>query len=108
MKKNSCVLFVSDSQVLQQLDCVYCDIWIPSPIVSNQGFKYFCSFYMITLDIRGSIFSNSSQISILSSLHFKKLENELNIKIQVFKGDGGREFVNNQISLTWPVMGSSI
>lgn len=73
------------------------DLWGPSPIVYNQGFKYYVIFvdeytrysWFFPLLIKMS----SSQ----SLFYFKKqVENQLNRKIKVFQSDGGGEYISKQ------------
>ncbi|KAG7578201.1 Integrase catalytic core [Arabidopsis thaliana x Arabidopsis arenosa] len=97
-KSSKLPFFVSDSRVLHPLDRVHCDLWGPSPVVSNQGFK----FYAIFVDdySRYSWFyplkSKSEFVSVFISFQ-KLVENQLNTKIKVFQSDGGGEFVSNKL-----------
>ncbi|XP_019085816.1 PREDICTED: uncharacterized protein LOC109126581 [Camelina sativa] len=43
-KSNKLQFFSSDSRDLQPLERVHCDLWGPSPVVSNKGFKYYAVF----------------------------------------------------------------
>lgn len=45
MGKSSKLQFFSSSYVVSEpLGCIHCDLWGPSPIVSNQGFKFYVVF----------------------------------------------------------------
>lgn len=45
MSKSSRLQFsVSTSLVSEPLECIHCDLWSPSPVVSNQGFRYYAFF----------------------------------------------------------------
>ena len=95
----SCRLpFVASSFVASSpLERVHCDLWGPSPVTSNQGFR----FYVIFID-------NFSRFCWLFPLKaksdffnifvwFQKLvENQLSQKIGIFQCDGGGEFISKR------------
>lgn len=43
-KSSKLPFYTSMSTTLESLDRIHCDPWGPSPIVSNQGFKYYAIF----------------------------------------------------------------
>lgn len=96
MEKNSRLQFYSsDSCALHPLDRVHCDLWGPSPVVSNQGFKYYAVF--VDDYSRFSWFypmrAKSEFVSIFIAFQ-KMVENQFNTKIKVFQSDGGGEFTS--------------
>ena len=99
MGKSSRLPFLaSDSRVLHPLDRIHCDLWGPSPVVSNQGFKYYAIFvddysrYSWFYPLR-----NKSDFESVFISFQKMVENQLNTKIKVFQSDGGGEFVSNSL-----------
>ncbi|AAD21687.1 Strong similarity to gi/3600044 T12H20.12 protease homolog from Arabidopsis thaliana BAC gb/AF080119 and is a member of the reverse transcriptase family PF/00078 [Arabidopsis thaliana] len=99
MGKSSRLPFlISDSRVLHPLDRIHCDLWGPSPVVSNQGLKYYAIF--VDDYSRYSWFyplhNKSEFLSVFISFQ-KLVENQLNTKIKVFQSDGGGEFVSNKL-----------
>ena len=96
--KSSRLPFVASSFVASRpLERVHCDLWGPSPVTSNQGFR----FYVIFVD-------NFSRFSWLFPLKAKSdfyntfimfqkmIENQLSTKISMFQCDGGGEFMSNK------------
>ena len=90
--------FASDSRVLNPLSRIHCDLWGPSPVVSNQGFKYYAVFiddfsrftWFYPLKAKSDFFS--------VFVAFQKLvENQFDTKIKEFQSDGGGEFTSNQM-----------
>ncbi|CAA7053586.1 unnamed protein product [Microthlaspi erraticum] len=86
------------SRVLGPLDKVHCDLWGPSPIVSNLEFKYYAVF--IDDFSRFSWFyplrAKSEFFSVFTAFQ-KLVENQFGTKIKVFQSDGGGEFVNKEL-----------
>ncbi|CAA7035584.1 unnamed protein product [Microthlaspi erraticum] len=96
MSKSSRLKFsVSASSVLNPLDRIHCDLWGPSPVVSNQGFKYYALFidefsrysWLFPLRAKSEFFSVFQEFQ-------KLVENQLNNKIKEFQSDGGGEFIS--------------
>lgn len=97
-KSSSLPFFSSQSFVSSPLERIHCDLWGPSPVISNQGFR----FYAIFIDeyTRFSWLYPLKQKSEFYSVFvaFKKLvENQHSLKIKQFQSDGGGEFVNLQM-----------
>ena len=97
-KSSSLQFFNSESFVSGPLERVHCDLWGPSPVLSNQGFR----FYAIFVDeyTRFSWLFPLKQKSEFFAVFvaFQKLiENKLSVKIKQFQSDGGGEFVNLQM-----------
>ena len=79
------------------MDLIHCDLWGPSPVPSNLGYKY----YVIFVD-------DHSQFTWLYPLKFKSdffrifiqfqkfVETQFSLKIKSFQSDGGTEFTNHQ------------
>nr|CAC37623.1 copia-like polyprotein [Arabidopsis thaliana] len=90
--------FSSDFRALKPLDRVHCDLWGPSPVVSNQGFKYYAVF--VDDFSRFSWFfplrMKSKFISVFIAYQ-KLVENQLGTKIKEFQSDGGGEFTSNKL-----------
>ena len=87
----------SDFVSSRPLERIHCDLWGPSTVVSNQGFK----FYVIFIDhhTRFSWFYPLKQKSGFYSVfeRFKLLvENQFQSKIQQSQCDGGGEFLSKQ------------
>lgn len=97
-KSSSLPFFSSQSFVSCPLERIHCDLWGPSPVLSNQGFR----FYAIFIDeyTRFSWLYPLKQKSEFFSVFvaFQKLvENQHSFKITQFQSDGGGEFVNLQM-----------
>ena len=81
------------------LERVHCDLWGPSPVVSTQGFRYYCVLvdqysrftWLYPLRMKSDFFS--------AFLHFQNLvERQLDSKIKIFQSDGGGEFTSKQFA----------
>lgn len=86
------------SHVSKPLERIYCDLWGPSPIVSNQGF----CFYVVFVDdcTRFSWFyplHNKAEFFQVFMCYKNLVENQFNTKIKEFQSDGGGEFINHQM-----------
>ena len=98
MGKSSRLQFsYSSSSVSEPLDCIHSDLWGPSPVTSNQGFRY----YVIFVDEHTRytwFFPLHNKIEFLSVFTaFQNLvENQLDRKIKVFQSDGGGEYINQR------------
>ena len=89
----------SSSVVLQPLERVHCDLWGASPVVSNQGFKYYDVF--VDAYSRFSWFyplRNKSEFYSVFISFYKMVENQLSTKLKSFQSDEGGEFVNRNLS----------
>lgn len=87
----------SDFVSSRPVERIHCDLWGQSPVVSNQGFK----FYVIFIDhhTRFTWFYPLKQKSYFYSvfISFKQLvENQFQSKILQFQCDGGGEFLSKQ------------
>lgn len=95
-KSSKLPFYTSMSTTLESLDRIHCDLWGPSPIVSNQGFKYYAIFvddysrYSWLFPLKAK--SDFYQVFVAFQ---KQIENQLNKKIKVFQSDGGGEFTSN-------------
>ena len=99
MGKNSRLQFLSStSRVLKPLDRVHCDLWGPSPVVSNQGYKFYAVFvddftrfsWFYPLKAKSEFFSTFSVFQ-------KQVENQFDAKIKEFQSDGGGEFTSHAL-----------
>ncbi|PKU72052.1 Retrovirus-related Pol polyprotein from transposon TNT 1-94 [Dendrobium catenatum] len=86
---------LSASKTKNVLELIHCDVWGPSPIVSNNGYKYYLLFvddfthysWVYPLQLKSEAFTQF--------LHFKStVENQFNKHIKTLRTDGGGEFVN--------------
>lgn len=95
-KSSKLPFFTSLSLSMTPLDKIHRDLWGPSPIVSNQGFKY----YAILVDDY-SRFSWLFPLKCKSDffqvfVNFQKqVQKQYNTKIKVFQSDGGGEFTSH-------------
>ena len=86
-KSNKIQFFSSDSRVEKPLKRVNRDVWNPSPVVSNQEFKYYAIFvdehyrwfYLIKL---------KSEFYYIFIMFQQLFENQLGTKIKYFQSDG--------------------
>lgn len=97
-KSTKLLFFASLSDALAPLDRIHCDLWGPSPIVSNQGFKYYAilvddfSRYSWLFPLKAK--SDFFQVFVAFQ---KQVENQLNTMIKVFQSDGGGEFMSHNM-----------
>ena len=81
----------------RSLERIHCDLWGPSPVISNQGFK----FYVIFIDhhTRFTWFyplkTKSDFYSVFVRLK-QLVENQFEYRIQQFQCDGGGEFISKE------------
>lgn len=91
--------FSFSSVVSHPLDRIHCDLWGPSPVVSNQGFKYYAVF--VDEFSRYSWFyplRHKYEFYLVFLAFQKMVENQLTSKIKTFQSDGGAEFVNKALT----------
>ena len=97
-KSTSLQFFASESCVKNPLGRIHFDLWGPSPVVSNQGFKYYAVF--IDDFTRFSWFyplkAKSDFFSVFVAFQ-KLVENQFDVKIKEFQSDGGGEFTSIQM-----------
>lgn len=97
-KSHHLQFFSSQSLVFHPLERVHCDIWGPSPIVSNQGFRYYAVFvddytrfsWLYPLHQKSDFYSTFVAFKTLVEKQFSK-------SIKEFQSDGGGEFCNNNM-----------
>ena len=79
------------------LERIQCDLWDPSPVISNQGFK----FYVIFID-HHTRFTWFYPLKTKSDFYYvfvrfiQLVENQFECRIQQFQCDGGREFISKE------------
>src|SRR5690606_6758572 len=77
---------------------VHCDLWGPSPVISNQGFRFYAIFidnysrysWFFPLKAKSDFFS-------VFVMFQRLVENQFSAKIGVFQCDGGGEFTNTRL-----------
>lgn len=87
---------ISETHTTAPFQLVHMDVWGPSPVASNKGFKY----YLLVLD-------DFSRYSRLSSMHYKSevklkisefkayVQNQFGTSIKIVRSDNGGEFINH-------------
>ena len=97
-KSSRLQVFSSTSLVSEPLGCIHCDLWVPSPVVSNQGFRFydvfvdeysrFCWFYPL---------NNKAEFYSVFVGFQRLVKNQYSTKIKMLQTDGGVEFINNKM-----------
>ncbi|PKU69447.1 Retrovirus-related Pol polyprotein from transposon TNT 1-94 [Dendrobium catenatum] len=98
-KSHKLVFHKSVTKSSRPLALLHSDVWGPAPITSREGFKYYVIFIddfskfvwlfpMITKSEVPSVFIKFATL----------IENQLQLKIQCLRTDGGKEFFNQQMS----------
>ncbi|KAI0507419.1 hypothetical protein KFK09_013544 [Dendrobium nobile] len=85
----------SSSHNYKPLELIHMDVWGPSPITSNQGFRYYIAFiddftrftWVYPLRFKSDVFS------IFSAFHVA-IEKQYALPIKIIRSDGGTEFLN--------------
>ena len=87
----------SEFVATRPLERVHCDLWMPSPVASTQGFRFYAVFvdhfsrytWIYPLRLNSDFYT-----AFLSFQNF--VERQLDSKIQVFQSGGGGEFMSKQ------------
>ncbi|PKU59058.1 Retrovirus-related Pol polyprotein from transposon TNT 1-94 [Dendrobium catenatum] len=86
----------SSNRKFNPLELLHSDVWGPSPIASNQEFRYYVSFvddysqftWLFPLKNKSEVFETFVKLKQL-------IENQFNSKIKILRTDGGAEYINN-------------
>ena len=97
-KSSRLQFFSSSSLVSEPLGCIHCDLWGPSPVVSNQRFR----FYDVFVDERSRYcwfypLNNKAEFFSVFGGFQKLVENQYSKKIKILQTYGGGEFMNNKL-----------
>lgn len=96
--KSSRLLFSQSSFVASRpLERVHCDLWGPSPVLSNQGFR----FNVIFIDNYSRfswLYPLKAKSDFLNAflLYQKLVENQFSTKVNAFQCDGEGEFISSR------------
>jgi transposase InsO family protein len=80
------------------LDLIHCDVWGPSPVISNDNYRYYIIFiddysrfsWLYPLALKSDVYK-----AIEIFMNF--VQTQFSTKIKTFQSDGGTEFVNNRV-----------
>ncbi|KAK1417226.1 hypothetical protein QVD17_26351 [Tagetes erecta] len=85
----------NEKRASNPLDLVHCDLWGPSPIITNDGYKY----YVVFVDDYSRFswlypLKTKTEFYTVLQTFLRLVQTQLSRKVKVFQSDGGTEFTN--------------
>lgn len=88
----------NDKRSSHPLDLVHCDLWGPSPVTTNENYRY----YVIFIDDHSRFtwfypLRLKSDFPNVLKAYMHLVQNQFSCKIKTFQSDGGTEFINHKV-----------
>ena len=98
---------INKTRALNLLDLVHCDLWGPSPIASNDNYRY----YVIFVDDHSRFswlypLKAKSDFSRVLVGFLNMVQTQFSRKIKIFQSDGGTEFFNHHVKSIFEANGT--
>ena len=78
-------------------DCLHCDLWGPSPVLSSTGYRYYAVFIDDCTKFSWIFPLKQKSDFFYTFIHLQRyIETQFSSKIKSFQCDGGTEFTNNK------------